>query len=267
VEEKTSMEIAERKASKNLLNMLPEKHPANTIPPELLSGYTMDGKVIIETKYRDDTNLQVQRMINKQYTKETFEKNLDRVAKRDTNYYGMTDSWLYQALFEYSIEGKDVVIIGSTAPWYEAVALAFGAKTITVFEYSERESFHESIKYKHPNAQSETEKYDVCFSISSVEHDGLGRYGDPLNPNADLETMRHYKTLVKENGLMFLSVPVGEDRVYFNVHRVYGEERFPKLIAHWTPLEYYGFYDGCLKTFYNTADGTPYQPIVVLKNK
>jgi len=27
--------------------------------------------------------------------------------------------------------------------------------------------------------------FDMVFSFSSIEHDGLGRYGDPLNPNGD----------------------------------------------------------------------------------
>ena len=34
----------------------------------------------------------------------------------------------------------------------------------------------------------EIEKYDVCLSISSFDHDGLGRYGDPLDPSGDLRT-------------------------------------------------------------------------------
>ena len=34
------------------------------------------------------------------------------------------------------------------------------------------------------------ERFDVVLSISSVEHDGLGRYGDALDPDADLHAMR-----------------------------------------------------------------------------
>ena len=32
--------------------------------------------------------------------------------------------------------------------------------------------------------------FDVALSISSFDHDGLGRYGDPLEPDNDLRAMR-----------------------------------------------------------------------------
>ena len=41
--------------------------------------------------------------------------------------------------------------------------------------------------------------YDVIISYSSLEHSGLGRYGDYLNPNGDLETMDEiYNHLTKK---------------------------------------------------------------------
>ena len=39
--------------------------------------------------------------------------------------------------------------------------------------------------------------FDVVLSISSFEHDGLGRYGDPLNPDGDLAAMRSTRRLLK----------------------------------------------------------------------
>jgi Caenorhabditis protein of unknown function, DUF268 len=35
--------------------------------------------------------------------------------------------------------------------------------------------------------------FDAGFSISSFEHDGLGMYGDPLDPDGDLKAMRKMK--------------------------------------------------------------------------
>lgn len=32
--------------------------------------------------------------------------------------------------------------------------------------------------------------FDAIVSFSGLEHDGLGRYGDPLNPYGDLSAMR-----------------------------------------------------------------------------
>ena len=75
------------------------------------------------------------------------------------------------------------------------------------------------------------EKFDFVFSISSFEHDGLGRYGDPINPNGDLQAMRNiYENLLSDSGVLLLSVPIGKDQLAFNAHRIYGKVRFPLLI-------------------------------------
>ncbi len=38
--------------------------------------------------------------------------------------------------------------------------------------------------------------FDAAFSMSSFDHDGLGRYGDPLGPDSDLLAMDTVKRLV-----------------------------------------------------------------------
>ena len=109
-------------------------------------------------------------------------------------------------------------------------------------------------------------KFDACLSISSFEHDGLGRYGDPLNPNGDLEAMQKMKTLLKPSGLMFLAVPVGIETVWFNVHRIYGEHRFYALIKGWKDLNRYGFNALSFHSTVNDGNSTTYQPVIVLQN-
>jgi hypothetical protein len=66
-------------------------------------------------------------------------------------------------------------------------------------------------------------KYDAVLSISSIEHDGLGRYGDPLNAWADVRSQRELlEDHMAPGGLLFLAVPTGKDCVVFNLHRIYG---------------------------------------------
>lgn len=238
--------------------------PLKEIPPELLSGYSMNGQILVELKYRDDSNSLIQSMINKQYNLDNFQILTDRIKRRDQNYYGMTDTWLYQCLFDFPVEGKDVLVIGSTAPWYEAVCVEFGAKSVTVLEYGNRPKFHELIDYK----KETTDKFDVVLTISSLEHDGLGRYGDPLDPDADLKWMKKCKNVyMKSDGILILAIPIGVDRTYFNVHRVYGEKRFPLILEDLKIEGMYGFEENSLKNFYNNSDSTPYQPIVVLRKE
>ena len=115
--------------------------------------------------------------------------------------------------------------------------------------------------------ESVEKKFDACLSISSFEHDGLGRYGDPLNPNGDLEAMQKMKGVLKPAGVMFLSVPIGIDTVWFNVHRVYGEHRFYELIKGWEALNRYGFNALSFNSTINNGSSTTYQPVIVLENQ
>lgn len=52
-------------------------------------------------------------------------------------------------------------------------------------------------------------QFQLNVGLSSFDHDGLGRYGDPLNPNGDLLAMSTASSLLKLQGMMMLTVPIG----------------------------------------------------------
>jgi len=235
------------------------------IPDHLLNEFTQDRSIPVQYKFIDNTTKEVQDEINANFNSDVFNRYRKMIDSQESNYYGETDQWAYQALSAYPIGDKDVCIFGSTAPWYEAMCLAYGAKTVTVIEYSDRVSFDEKITYIKPQEQYER-TFDVGFSISSFEHDGLGRYGDPINPNGDLEAMQNAKKVIKPNGLLFFAVPTGKDTICFNAHRIYGHQRFYKMIENWEPVATFGFTEESFDTQYNGVWGTPYQPIIILRN-
>ena len=66
-----------------------------------------------------------------------------------------------------------------------------------------------------------------CNSVASiscmhvVEHIGLGRYGDSIDPDGDLKAMNElYRVLSPEGDLLFV-VPIGQPRIMYNGHRIY----------------------------------------------
>ena len=109
-------------------------------------------------------------------------------------------------------------------------------------------------------------KYDICFSISSFEHDGLGRYGDPLDPDGDLKAMENAKNIIHKDGLMLLSIPNVYDKVVFNLHRVYGEKRMPMLLNKWKKIDLFGEHPNMFSNDANGVNGSPYQPVYVVRN-
>ena len=70
-----------------------------------------------------------------------------------------------------------------------------------------------------------------CMHV--IEHIGLGRYGDPLDPQGDTKAMAQLQRVVAKGGSLLLVVPVGKPRVHFNAHRVYShqmiKDAFPQL--------------------------------------
>jgi hypothetical protein len=62
-----------------------------------------------------------------------------------------------------------------------------------------------------------------CMHV--VEHIGLGRYGDPLDPDGDLKAITQLKRVLAPSGNLLLVVPLGKPKIMFNAHRIYSYEQ------------------------------------------
>jgi glycosyltransferase involved in cell wall biosynthesis len=66
------------------------------------------------------------------------------------------------------------------------------------------------------------------FSLScmhTVEHVGLGRYGDPIDYDGDLKAIAELKRVTASGGNLLFVVPVGKPRIQFNAHRIYSYDQ------------------------------------------
>ncbi len=235
------------------------RRPPRTIPPALLARYTLGGKVPVTYAYDDSS-----RRRNLHYTTQEVDAYLEKARKGQTTEYGTMDGFLAEAVKAHPIAGKTVAVIGSERPRYEAFCLAHGARPTTI-EYSTITTDDSRLEILKPSEVFGTGRtFDVAISLSTYEHSGLGRYGDPLDPDGDLTAMRELKTLVAPGGLLFLAVPIGRDALVFNLHRIYGRERLPLLHNGWEVLSSFGFKESELAT----VDGTQtiHQPVFVLRN-
>jgi SAM-dependent methyltransferase len=61
-------------------------------------------------------------------------------------------------------------------------------------------------------------------SLHVIEHIGLGRYGDPIDAQGSRHAARELARVIKPGGRLFVSVPVGRERVCFNAHRVFAAQ-------------------------------------------
>jgi len=65
---------------------------------------------------------------------------------------------------------------------------------------------------------------NYCDSLSclhALEHFGLGRYGDPIDPKGYESGVRNMARILRQGGVFYLSVPVGIERVEFNAQHVF----------------------------------------------
>jgi hypothetical protein len=66
-----------------------------------------------------------------------------------------------------------------------------------------------------------------CMHV--IEHIGLGRYGDPLDPDGDLKAICELVRVLSPGGNLLFVVPVGGvSKVMFNAHRIYSYEQVVK---------------------------------------
>ncbi len=72
---------------------------------------------------------------------------------------------------------------------------------------------------------------DSLSCLHTLEHFGLGRYGDSLNPLGHLVGLEQLKRMVKSGGTLYLSVPLGRERIEFNAHRIFS----PETLLGWFP--------------------------------
>ncbi|MBI3508060.1 MAG: DUF268 domain-containing protein [Chlamydiia bacterium] len=231
---------------------LPPRH----IPPEQIQAFTLEGQIPVSYWYFNNTYSAVQPLV---YTYEAIETMKSRVLAREVNHYGSTDPFLYAALDQFPIRGKKVAIMGSIIPWYEAMVLAYGGKPTTI-DYNRIVSEHPDVRtLTVEEYEKNPEMFDAVISISSYEHDGLGRYGDPIAPRGDFMAMEKTKKMLVPRGLLFLAVPIGKDHLVWNAHRVYGAIRLPLLLAGWKRIASFGFEESDLQ-----REGSE-QPVFVLQ--
>lgn len=79
---------------------------------------------------------------------------------------------------------------------------------------------------------------DSLSCMHVVEHIGLGRYGDPLDPDGDLAAMSELQRVLAPGGNLLFVVPVGRPRVMFNAHRIYA---FDQIREYFSNLEIHQF--------------------------
>ena len=79
---------------------------------------------------------------------------------------------------------------------------------------------------------------DSLSCLHVIEHIGLGRYGDPIDPEGARKAAAELIRVLAPGGRLCVSTPVGRERTCFNAHRVFAPA---SLLAMFAPLRPEGF--------------------------
>jgi hypothetical protein len=239
------------------------------IPNHLLSNFTLNYSIPVDSS---STTFRKENASPANWTVELIEKYRSQVRAREA-FGSYKNQDIYPALYKYvslAIKDKNCAVIGSENPWIEAALLEYNASSVTTMEYA---TIYSSVPRlftitpvefarKQQNEMNQRQLFDSVWSYSSLEHDGLGRYGDPLNAYGDLQTMIKISCILKPGGLLFLALPLNiNDFLQFNLHRLYGPIRLPLLYRNFHIVEVLGL--GVAKFGHDAST----QPFVVLQNK
>ncbi|CAF3071896.1 unnamed protein product [Rotaria sp. Silwood2] len=218
------------------------------IPDDLLSNFTLNYTIPVNygsQEFRAGDTLPAK------WTVDLIENYRKKVRAQEAyGSYGNKD--IYPALDKYAslaIINKKCAVIGTENPWIEAALLEYNASSVTTIEYA---TIHSStprlftitpmdFAQQQQKNKGQRQLFDSVWSYSSIEHDGLSRYRDPLNPYGDFQTMIKITCILKPGGFLFLSVPLNvQDLIQFNLHRLYGSIRLPLLYRNFHVVEMLG---------------------------
>jgi hypothetical protein len=115
------------------------------------------------------------------------------------------------------------VDVGSSIAGFVSHLAVF--RTVEVLDIRPLRAIHPNIVFRQCDLMNPPEDLkNYCDSLSclhTLEHFGLGRYGDPVNFAGYLQGFSNLKQMLRPGGMLYLSVPIGEERIEFNGHRVF----------------------------------------------
>ena len=75
--------------------------------------------------------------------------------------------------------------------------------------------------------------------MHTIEHIGLSRYGDPIDPEGDIKACKELSRVLAKSGSLIFVTPVGKESVIeFNAHRIYTYEKVLALFPDLTLKEF-----------------------------
>lgn len=168
--------------------------------------------------------------------------------------YFYQDTWCAKKVFEskpthhYDVGGK-AEMVGIISQFVPTTMIDIRPLTVSLPELS----FVKGSVLELPFKDSEIPSLS---SICVIEHIGLGRYGDTLDPFGSEKAFTELVRVLASGGSLYISIPVdNKNKMYFNAHRAFTRDYVLSLGKKLTLVEELYIYGNDLINSYDASKG------------
>jgi len=153
----------------------------------------------------------------------------------DTQYF-YQDIWAYKKIQtsnnkEHTDVGSRVIFTGLLSAICEVAFIDIRPLEVKVANLKSTKGSVLKMPYKDATVESLS-----CLHV--IEHVGLGRYGDGLDPEGSKKSCKELARVLAKGGNLYISLPIGKQRLCFNAHRVHTPDT---IISYFKDLELVDF--------------------------
>ncbi len=158
-----------------------------------------------------------------------YSRNQEYIIYRDrwenagtVNSYFWQDLWAAKRIIEQRPEVH--YDIGSRLDGFISHLLSYGQK-VNMIDIRPLPFHIEGLTFTQADATCLSSVDDKSIksisALCSLEHFGLGRYGDDIDPDACYKAFDSIQKKMQSGGNIYISVPIGNEHLEFNAHRVF----------------------------------------------
>jgi len=149
-----------------------------------------------------------------------FDERFEAAGSARGQYFHQ-DLWAARLIYKRS--PQDHIDIGSRIDGFIAHLLTF--RSVTIIDIRDMPHLVSGLSFVRDDATKLSgfgdNSIDSLSSLHVAEHFGLGRYSDPVDPEATFLFMQSLQRVLRPGGRLYFSVPIGRERVEFNAHRIF----------------------------------------------
>lgn len=138
-----------------------------------------------------------------------------------TGHYFHQDLYVAQKIF--AANPRRHVDVGSRIDGFVSHVASF--RKIEIIDIRKIVSTSDNIIFRQADLMSPDFKLDEQTSslscLHTIEHFGLGRYGDPFDLKGHRKGFKNLVSCLDQGGIFYFSTPIGRPRIEFNAHRVF----------------------------------------------